>query len=309
MAIALVEQREDRARIGDDQRERPIPFSSSSARSLRSRRPLANAPTLFGCAARLVARGVLGDRLPDELGGLTFLPCRNPLQRPVIGRIQVNGGLLHMVTIYGNTTRAPSDLRFATCPCLGRQPERDQLAAVSGAADRHDDVLPAVQHVGHRRAGLRRGKIDRARLPCPSPCRTRAASRRERRSASGRNRPRRKSRASLSSASRRRRDVRCAGYSILSAPVIANRVGRLAVRNLPENFALAEIDRAQLPVRRLHDRQTAARSDPARLRHLRRPAPPPQRPRACRARRALSPPAADPVPPVVLAPVIALPTT
>ena len=47
MTIAAVEQREDRAGVGDDHRERPIPFNRSSARSLRSRRPLAKAPTLF----------------------------------------------------------------------------------------------------------------------------------------------------------------------------------------------------------------------------------------------------------------------
>ena len=36
----------------------------------------------------------------------------------------------------------------------------------------------AVQHVGHRRSGLRRRHVDRRRPPRPSPCRTRAASRR-----------------------------------------------------------------------------------------------------------------------------------
>ena len=48
MAISLVDQREDGAGVGDDHRDRPIPFSNSSARSLRSRRPLENAPRLFG---------------------------------------------------------------------------------------------------------------------------------------------------------------------------------------------------------------------------------------------------------------------
>ena len=46
--VTLVEQRQDRARIGDDHRDLPNPVSSSSARSLRSRRPLVNLPTLLG---------------------------------------------------------------------------------------------------------------------------------------------------------------------------------------------------------------------------------------------------------------------
>ena len=44
------------------------------------------------------------------------------------------------------------------------QPERDQLAAVVAAADRDHDVLPAVEHVGHRRPALRRRHVDRADL-------------------------------------------------------------------------------------------------------------------------------------------------
>ena len=40
--------------------------------------------------------------------------------------------------------------------------EREQFAAVPRTADRHSDVLPAVQHVRHRRTGLRRRHEDGA---------------------------------------------------------------------------------------------------------------------------------------------------
>ncbi len=48
MAVAAIEQREDGTGIGHNHRDRPMPFNRSSAFSLRSRRPLAKAPTLFG---------------------------------------------------------------------------------------------------------------------------------------------------------------------------------------------------------------------------------------------------------------------
>ncbi len=48
MAIAAVEQGKDGAGIGHNHRDRPIPFNRFSAFSLRSRRPLAKAPMLFG---------------------------------------------------------------------------------------------------------------------------------------------------------------------------------------------------------------------------------------------------------------------
>ena len=60
MAIALVEQREDGAGVGDDHRERPMPFSRSSARSLRSARPLAEGADAL--RRRAAARG--GPRTP-----------------------------------------------------------------------------------------------------------------------------------------------------------------------------------------------------------------------------------------------------
>ena len=52
VTIVGVDQREDRACVGNDHEERPIPASSSSARSLRSLRPLRPAPTLSEGAAR-----------------------------------------------------------------------------------------------------------------------------------------------------------------------------------------------------------------------------------------------------------------
>src|SRR3989442_9716175 len=48
---------------------------------------------------------------------------------------------------------------------LRRQPERNQLAAVSRPADRDDDILLAVEHVRHRRTALGGRHIDGATLP------------------------------------------------------------------------------------------------------------------------------------------------
>src|ERR1700731_2592377 len=45
-----------------------------------------------------------------------------------------------------------------------REAERDVFARVVAAAHGDDDVLPAVDRVGHRRAALRRGHPDRADL-------------------------------------------------------------------------------------------------------------------------------------------------
>src|SRR6185295_2154936 len=41
-----------------------------------------------------------------------------------------------------------------------RQAEGNQLGAVIPASDRYDDILHPTQHIGHRRAGLRRGHIN-----------------------------------------------------------------------------------------------------------------------------------------------------
>ncbi len=46
------DQRHDGAGVGNDHRGRPIPFRSSSDRSLRSRRPLCAAPRLRGTLLR-----------------------------------------------------------------------------------------------------------------------------------------------------------------------------------------------------------------------------------------------------------------
>src|SRR5262245_38273905 len=53
---------------------------------------------------------------------------------------------------------------FVQLPGLPWQPEGDDLAAITGAADRDDEVLLAVEHVRHRRAALRGGNVDRAHL-------------------------------------------------------------------------------------------------------------------------------------------------
>src|SRR5712692_5636534 len=45
--------------------------------------------------------------------------------------------------------------------CL-RQSKRQELAGVPGTADGHDDVLTTAEHIGHRRAALRRGHVDGA---------------------------------------------------------------------------------------------------------------------------------------------------
>ena len=58
------------------------------------------------------------------------------------------------------------------------QPERDQLARESGTADRDDDVLLAVERVGHRRARSAAPACRPRRPPARCPCRRRAASRR-----------------------------------------------------------------------------------------------------------------------------------
>ena len=73
-------------------------------------------------------------------------------------------------------------------------------------------------------------------------------------------------------------------------------VRRFAVRDLPEDLALVEIDRGDLPVRRLAERQALGRSEP----------PPPSAARAAAAAARLPaparptrpPPAEDPLPPV-----------
>src|SRR5947207_13063524 len=46
---------------------------------------------------------------------------------------------------------SPHVVFFITRPASRRQPEGDKLSAVAPAADRDDDVLPAIEHVGHRR--------------------------------------------------------------------------------------------------------------------------------------------------------------
>src|SRR5437867_8678719 len=44
------------------------------------------------------------------------------------------------------------------------QSECDELGGITTAADGNDDVLLAVQHIGHRRPGLRSRHVDRANL-------------------------------------------------------------------------------------------------------------------------------------------------
>src|SRR5919197_5666017 len=51
---------------------------------------------------------------------------------------------------------------YLESPRLLRQTKCYQLARVVSTADRHDDVLPAVEHVGHRRPALRRRHVDSA---------------------------------------------------------------------------------------------------------------------------------------------------
>ena len=58
------------------------------------------------------------------------------------------------------------------------QPVGDQFGREVRSTNRDDDVLLAVQHVGHRRSGLRRRHEHGADFLAVSPCRTRAASRR-----------------------------------------------------------------------------------------------------------------------------------
>ena len=71
--------------------------------------------------------------------------------------------------------------------------QREQFAGVAAAADRDDDVLLAVQHVGHRRSGLRRRHVDRADFLAARLVVARAASRRAALTASDRSRARRRS--------------------------------------------------------------------------------------------------------------------
>src|SRR5215472_4187419 len=51
---------------------------------------------------------------------------------------------------------------FGSAGILLRQAEREKLARVVAAADRHHDVLRAVDHISHRRAALRSGHPDGA---------------------------------------------------------------------------------------------------------------------------------------------------
>src|SRR6266851_1954750 len=53
--------------------------------------------------------------------------------------------------------------------------------------------------------------------------------------------------------------ARAGNVEALERRVVPDVVGRIAVRNLPDDLALVQIDRADAPVRRLHDRQALAR--------------------------------------------------
>ena len=48
----------------------------------------------------------------------------------------------------------PKPVRGELTPDLARQGESQQLAGVTRAADRHHQVLLAIEHIGHRRSGL-----------------------------------------------------------------------------------------------------------------------------------------------------------
>lgn len=70
MLVIGIEQREDPASVGDDHRDFPNPASKSSARSLRSFRPLRNAPTLAGsrCSRWRAAYSATASRTSDAVG-------------------------------------------------------------------------------------------------------------------------------------------------------------------------------------------------------------------------------------------------
>ena len=90
-------------------------------------------------------------------------------------------------------------------------------------------------------------------------------------------------------------------FEALERGMFLDVVGRLAVRDLPADLALVEIDRADPAVRRLAERkpsdaQAAADSPPRR-----RAGAAPSR------RRSVRLPAEDPLPPVSRAPAMALP--
>src|SRR5688500_7210627 len=146
-------------------------------------------------------------------------------------------------------------LGVASRSSLAGQPECDELAAVIAAADRHDEVLPAIQHVRHRRPGLRGGHVDCAHFfprrlvvgsqygaaPAVGECKEAALARHDQ------------------ALRRQRSDApwtpRTRNVHAFERRVITNVVGRLAMRNLPHDLAPVEVDGGNARVRRLDDRQ------------------------------------------------------
>src|SRR5713101_3118384 len=141
-------------------------------------------------------------------------------------------------------------------PCVSlarrRQRVRDVFARVWPAADGHDDVLFAVDHIGHRRSGLRGRHIDRADFFAGS-----LVVGTEHRAAWM---IRRRSDISFAGDDQRFGDECPDVVSCLTGARNAHAfenlripydVGCLAVRNLPDEFSFVEIDGGNRSVRRL----------------------------------------------------------
>ena len=142
-------------------------------------------------------------------------------------------------------------------------------------------------HVGHRRAALRRRHPDRADFLAGRSCRRRAASRRADDPASSSPADRRATTSVL--VTTRPTLPRLSGLRDrhpLQRRMVAHRVRRVAVRHLPHQLALVEIDRRQHAVRRLHERQTLRPGRRHRLRPAERGAARRAAARRCSRRRA-----------------------
>src|SRR5712692_9923361 len=127
------------------------------------------------------------------------------------------------------------------------QSERDQLTRIIAAADRNDDVLSAVEHVGHRRPALRRWKVDRAdlvpgRLVVGTQHRSPPERGRRVAALAGDEQRFRRKRPDDSALAGTRQD------EAFERGVISDDVRRLTVRDLPADVALVEIDRRDASV-------------------------------------------------------------
>src|SRR5262249_53760740 len=127
---------------------------------------------------------------------------------------------------------------------VGRQTERQQLAAVARTTDCDRDVLTAAEHVGHRRAGLRRRHRDRTGvLTCrlvvgPEHRTTLATGQRDESALAGNHQRLGRQDADAALAARALRIV-----DPQAREDLLDVVGRVAVGNLPHKRALVQIER------------------------------------------------------------------